>query len=165
MLEKIIIGFVLSAISLTGCYVAYDQIKEVGRKEIRAEWDKAKAAQALEDKAAIFTRVKNNERIAAEQEATNKQLKDSHAKEIVQIRARAASDSAYRLRIPASVCSGFASGAKAEGSAGSNSAVAGTVVLPDETEKNLRGLMVEADLVTAGCRVSQDFIKNNGMAP
>ena len=145
--------------------MAYEHIKDGGRKEVLEEWGKAKAAQAAADKAAILERVKNNERIAAQQDADKQKLKDSHAKEIVQIRARAASDSTYRLRIPASVCSGFASGAKAEGSAGSGSAIAETVVLPAEIERNLRELMVEADLVTAGCRVSQDFIKNNGMAP
>lgn len=46
--------------------MAYEHIKDGGRKEVLEEWGKAKAAQAAADKAAILERVKNNERIAAQ---------------------------------------------------------------------------------------------------
>jgi len=160
---KLIAAGALLAALAAGAWYFHHSGYETGAAAVKADWDKAKAAQAIADNTAILAQVKNNERLAAHQDAINQQLKDDHAKEIAQIRTRVAADSTYRLRLPASVCSGFAKGAEAQSTSGSDTATAGTVALPDEVTRNLRDLMVEADTVTAGCRAAQKFIIENGM--
>lgn len=161
---KLIVAGALLAVLAAGAWFFHHKGFEAGKAEVQDTWDKAKAAQAIADNAAILARVKNNERIAAQQDVINQQLKDDHAKEIAQIRTRAGADSTYRLRLPATVCSQFAAGTKAQGTSGSDAAATGTVALPDEITRNLRELMVEADMVVANCRTTQKFVIENKLA-
>ena len=161
---KLIAASALAAALAAGAWYCHHAGYDAGVAAIQAKWDKAKADQAIADNAAILARVKNNERVAAEQQAINQQLKDDHAKEIAQIRSRAAADSTYRLRLPATVCREFAAGASAQSASGSTATTAGTVALPEQTERNLRELMIEADTVVANCRATQKFIIENKLA-
>jgi hypothetical protein len=134
-----------------------------GAQGVQADWSKETAERKTAETAAILTRIKNNERIADQQEADRQKLKKGHTDEIAQIRAAYATDRG--LRLPAAVCCGLAAGTEAESASRGNGSTSGTVALPGSIERDLRALMLEADTVVAGCRVAQAFIRDNGMAP
>jgi hypothetical protein len=134
-----------------------------GAQGVQADWSKETADRKTAETAAILIRIKNNEREIEQQESNRQKLKKGHANEIAQIRAAYATDRG--LRLPATVCRGLAAGTEAESASRGNGSTAGTVALPDQVERDLRALMLEADTVVAGCRVAQAFIRDNGMAP
>ncbi len=133
-----------------------------GRAEVQAKWDKEKREQAEEDKAALFTRIKNNERIAEQQALNDERIRNENKDEVAAIRAAYARPAG--LRLPASVCSGLAAGTQAESASGGNAAATGTLALPPAIERDLQKLMKEADTVVASCRAAQKFIRLNKMA-
>ncbi len=130
-----------------------------GRAEVQAKWDKEKREQAEADKAALFTRIKNNERIAEQQALNDERIRNENKVEIAAIRAAYARPAG--LRLPASGCSGSAAGVEAESASGGNAAFARTVALPPAIERDLQELMQEADIVVANCRATQSFIRVN----
>lgn len=134
-----------------------------GAQGVQAKWDRETAQRKTDENSAILSRIRNNERIAEQQEADKKRMKKGHADEIAQVRAAYAADRG--LRVDAAICAGFTEGARADGARGSDAGAAGTVALPEEVERDLRALMLEADTMLATCRVAQEFIRSNGMAP
>jgi hypothetical protein len=134
-----------------------------GAQGVQADWSKETADRKTAETAAILTRIKNNERIADQQEIDHQKLKKGHTNEIAQIRAAYATDRG--LRLPATVCRGLAASTETESASRGNGAAAGTVALPDSIDRDLRALMLEVDTIVAGCRVAQAFIRDNGMAP
>lgn len=135
---------------LTGHYI------ETGRQEVRTEWAIEKAE--IEEKA-------NDARLAEQQKqaAINESIKKGHANEINKIRANYATTG--RLRITAAACDQFAASGKAIGTSGSDAATTGTIALPEPIERDLRGLVMEADIMLANYRALQEFVKQNGLAP
>lgn len=138
-----------------------------GERRVQGRFDTFKQeVKTATDRAIERRRVENE--IATE--VHKKQLsaqKEGFKDEVSKIQGRYNADLAdatRRLRIPAAPgdCAGSAGEAKAESGQGSNDAPPGTVALPEETERDLRSLMAEADRIVASCRVGQQFIKDNG---
>ena len=141
-------------------YIHHKGVTE-GKAEVQQKWDADKLARSQAETAATLSRVKNNERIAEQQALDNAKIKKGHDDEIAAIRA--ANASPYRLRIPDSVCRGFASATPAQSPGVGNAPFAGTLALPEALERNLQDLIQEADTIVASCRAAQSFIRNNGM--
>jgi hypothetical protein len=72
---------------------------------------------------------------------------------------RSSSDAAGGLRVPRSICDGFAGTASASGRDGG---IAGTVKLPDQVENDLWQLVDDAAKVTAQAQACQQWIAGNG---
>ncbi len=134
-----------------------------GRAEIQAKWDASENARKVAEDKAIADRLKQNELRTAQVEADKQKLKKGYADELAKIRA--AGIATGSLRIAASVCGGSSTIGKTESTSGSAADIAATIALPDAITANLFSLMQEADTVTAGCRVLQDFVKSQDMAP
>lgn len=143
----------------------YDRGHKAGADEVQARWDAEKIKREESEKAAILTRIEENRLAKERDEAERQKLKKGYANEIAKIRADHARDAATGLHVDASICSGFAGSGQAESAGGSNARAAATVLLPEPTERDLRALMKEADTIVAGCRVGQEFVRVNGMAP
>lgn len=117
------------------------------------------AKRDAEDRAAIAQRIEDNaelQRLQSRQLAANER---NHADEIKTVQRTAAVLAAQRLRLPASACAGAA---QAEGASGGDGAAAGTVLLPERIDANLRALTLKADTIVANCRTAQRFIHDNG---
>lgn len=163
LILKGLAGLALAAALVAGYFAWHHHVLGQGRAEMKAEWAADNALRTKAENAAILHRLNSNDRIREQQEIDLKKMKKENADEIAKIRAAYATDG--RLRIPATVCSGFAASTEAGRASGGNAASAGTVALPAQTERDLRGLMQEADTIVAGCRAAQAFIRSNGLAP
>ncbi len=131
-----------------------------GRAEVQAKWNQEKRELAEAEKAALLSRIKNNERIAEQQALDNEKIKKGHKDEIAAISAA----NAHRtgLRVPASICGGSAAAAQTSSAPGSDATATGTIALPPAIDRDLQDLMEEADQVVASCRSTQQFVILNG---
>ncbi len=135
-----------------------------GKAEVQALWDADKDARKISDNKAIADRLRANELRATQYANEKSQMKKGYENEIAKIRAVAGS--APRLYLPAEICNQRPAGSgETDSASGGSSAPAGTVALPAALASSLFALMQEADEIVAGCRVAQDFIKSQGMAP
>lgn len=134
-----------------------------GAQGVKADWAQETAERKTAENAAILTRIKNNERVAAQQDVDRQKLKKGHADEIAKIRSAYAAD--RRLRINAKLCIGFAAGPNAESANGGDDGTAATRLLPEAYDRDIKSLGIEYETAIAGCRVAQKFISDNGMAP
>lgn len=134
-----------------------------GTHRVQAKWDKERAERAEADNRAMMTRLRNNERVAEQQQIDKQRLKKSRADEKTQLDATYALDRG--LRINAAVCAEFARPAEAGGAGGSNAGTAAAGLLPEPYQGNIKSLMREAEDIVADCRTAQEFIRSNGMAP
>lgn len=157
-----LIGAILAALAGGYWWIHHTGVVS-GREEVQTKWDADKNRIKIAEEKAIADRLRANELKQAQYEADKLKLKKGYANEIAQIRADSAT--AGRLRLPASVCDGFASGGDSKGTSGSSAAIAGTVLLPASISRNIQDLARQADEIVAGCRVAQEFIKSQGMAP
>lgn len=139
-----------------------------GRAEVQARWDAEKLATGEAEKRAVFDRIRNNERIAQQQEIDNEKITAAHQSELAAVRAFADAHAGQlgRLQFAANCPGGSAAGAaKAKSAGASDGATAGTIALPEPLARDLWALMAEADTVTVNCRALQQFVIDNGMAP
>ncbi len=153
----LIIGALVGAIALFCGGFAGGVRYEAG---IAAKRDLARERAQSE---AVLAVVAENEAIQKSNEAKARKVSKSHADELATIRAQFNADRAGGLRVTAAVCDAVTFKADTPGSAGTNGAAAGTVVLPESLERNLWQLTREADEVTAKARALQDFIRENGL--
>lgn len=147
------------AASLTG----YGYVK--GLHHAEAAEHVRDAARTTAENTAILKRVSDNKALAAKQEAEKQTLKKGYQDEIDAANATANRNKPAGLRISAAICNSAAGSTKSQGSSGGNVPTAGTVILPENIGVDLRALMLQADKVVASCRVAQEFIKSEGMAP
>lgn len=175
VMKLIAIALLLAAVASAAMWYRSSLIEDgrvEGRAEVQEKWDKeTKARKAAED-AALVKRVADNIKEKADQEKLKAKEKENHETAIAvltQNLAAAKRDIAARggLRIPrpAGGCEGPAASTEAGSTAGSDSATAGTVALPDEITRNLLDLVDEADKVTEQARTCKAFVEDNGMSP
>lgn len=134
-----------------------------GSQSVQSAWNKETAERKESENKAVFQAIKNNDRIAEQQEIDKQKLKKGYTNEISKINAAYAADRG--LRINANVCAGFTATAKTEGTSGSNAATPRIELLPETYATNIKQLMKEADDLVAGYRAAQAFINDNGFAP
>lgn len=137
--------------------------KIAGRQEVQAKWDAEKLATARAEKEAVFSRIKNNERVAEQQALDQQKIRTANEKEIADVRAVPVA--AGRMRVSQGFCAGFASTTQTSGSSRGDATTTAASALPDPYARDIDALMLEADLVVAGCRAAQGFIRVNGLAP
>lgn len=137
-------------------WLAYDTIYDRG-------YEAAEAAQAIAERAAQIERAVENAAAVKQHEDTNNDLKDRHAKEIADSRARSAA--APRMRVSAEICRGFTGSAEAESAGGGDDRDSATRLVPEGIDEDLRAIEVKIEAVFAGCRTGQSFIREHGMAP
>lgn len=134
-----------------------------GGNAVQADWDHAEAERLREEKQAVLDRIHDNLQAKAKQDADRQRLKKGHADEIAQIHATY--NASRGLRINANICAGFTEGTEADGASGSDDRTTNTRLLPEPYAGNLEELMLKADKIVASCRVGQQFLVENGMAP
>lgn len=156
MLEKIIIGFVLSLITLTGCYVAYDHIKETGRKEVRAEWDKANVE-------ALKQRIQDIQKAKAEQANINKKVIADYEAKLKTLDDKYRAAQSVGLRLSKNACIRPAADTQADSAGISDEAE--SIRLPERIESGLFALARRADEVSIQLESCQRWIKDNGFYP
>lgn len=138
---------------------------EQGAAEVQKQWDQERLSMLSAHASALAQRAEENVKLAEANRKALSRQKKRYEDEIAEIkRSRAAADSPYGLRVPRSICDSpdSAGPAKADGTQGGDGPPAGTVVLPEQVERNLRGLMEEAATIVARCRLGQEFIRENG---
>src|SRR6476661_10425678 len=91
-----------------------------GKKIERATWLEKESARVQAENAAILARVRNNERIAEQQEIDRQRITKAHHDELAQVRADIAR--APRLRIGPAICAGPASTSQATSTSRSDAA-------------------------------------------
>lgn len=133
-----------------------------GRAEIQAKWDADKNARKVAEEKAIADRLRANELKVAQFEMDKQKLKKGYTNEIATLRAARAKP--VQLRVHTDNC-GSASGSKANRTGASDTTTAGTGVLSSADSEAILVLMDKADEIVAGCRVAQQFLVDNGLAP
>lgn len=140
--------------------IGYSQLRlkwvDSGRQEVQALWDADKYQQSQAQAQAMNDRLEQNRVLALSHAKELQQQRESLKNEITTLRTQSAS--VFRLRINQNICHGFASATQAQGTEGSDGAIAGTRLLPETTSKALVGLMLEADEHVARCRVLQNYV-------
>lgn len=126
-------------------------------------YDTAKLEQDAAEKAAVLTRVAENRTIFRQQERDSAKLTKAHDDELAQ--TRAARVAAPRLSIPAAVCSGSAGTADTKSAGVSDRGNTSTRMVSAGTQQDFNAIEDRIETVFAGCRVAQQFIVNNRMAP
>jgi hypothetical protein len=157
------LGIVKAIAIIAAALALFGSGHHFGAQGVQADWSKETAERKIAESAAILTGIKNNERIADQQETDRQKLKKGHADEIAQIRAAYATDRG--LRINAKLCTGFAGTAEAKSTSGSDERTAAYWLLPEAYDRDIKSLGIEYETAIAGCRVAQEFISDNGMAP
>jgi hypothetical protein len=134
-----------------------------GKAIVQEQWDAAEKQRADAEQKATLKAIENNTRIAQQQEIDNRKVSNAHQSELTAVRAEYERP-AGRLRITSTVCDQFAGATKTDRTAGTDEAPAGTVVLPEPIERDLRRLARDADEVTATARALQEWTRKNGFA-
>lgn len=94
------------------------------------------------------------------QRAINRRVSNEHQKELAA--ARDYKPAAAGLRLPATVCNQAAGQTETASAGGSDGATAGTIALPENIGRDLRGTAKEADIVTSIARGLQNWARENG---
>lgn len=135
-----------------------------GRDNVRQQWEQAKDAQVVAENKAIAARIAENAAAATKANAEKIAIKKGYENEIVTLRAARAAV-APSLYVPSSICEGFTATAEGRSTGRGSTDPAATRLLPPAPAANLYALVDQADEIVAGCRVAQEFIKSQGMAP
>lgn len=133
----------------------------IGGALVQGRWDRDALIKAQAEKIAIINRLAANAKLATEQEAARKLTQKGYEDEIA--KNATAALAAGKLRYSEGFRAAFAVSGTSQSTDGSNAGTAATGLFPEPYAGNLRELMQKADTVTASCRASQKFIKDNGM--
>lgn len=156
MLDRAIIALILVGGLAGGAVLGYRHIKETGKQEV----------VAADNKATVVALGKRNDEIVAAKakyDEETKQLKKGYANEIDTIHAAYAKSD--RLRFRAGTCQRLAPDTQANSASGSNGRDAEAWGFSPEVESSIKQLGQEIEEKFASCRVAQEFIRKNGMAP
>jgi hypothetical protein len=130
---------------------------------LNAEIQAIKAKHTATENKAITDHLTQIEQEQTAHELDRQKLKKGHADEIA--RSRALSAAAPGLRVGPEICRGFAGQAKTEGAGGSDGGDPATRLVPPGIDADFRALGLKIEAIFAGCRVAQQHLEKNGMAP
>ncbi|WP_194720833.1 hypothetical protein [Noviherbaspirillum malthae] len=133
----------------------------LGKKLEAGKCAETAAVSAKAETAAVLSRVRNNERIAEQQEIDRQRIEKAHHEELAQVRADIAR--APSLRVGPAICSGFAGSAQAPAASGSDGADSGTRLLSPEMDRAVKALIEETERVAATGRACQAFVASSGL--
>lgn len=133
----------------------------VGSQHVQARWDSEAANRTRAESSAIMARTSENARIAEKQRANEQNRRKVHTDEIGNIIADRLN--AGRLRVPESICAGFAGATEAASTSRGDATTSRGRLLPETIERDLRDLMAEADTIVANCRMAQGFLFDSGL--
>ena len=163
MSEKIIAWLVVAIIVCAGGYVTYEHIKDLGRKEVQAEWDADKDRQDKAAKAAIAKREAENAQVAAAQSETIKLIKQGEANDKTHNDAVHVAVVDSMRRDPRSQGRGLASSTKTENPSEPDKTTTGAWLLSDAGMQDLFALLRNADELASQCRAQKKFITDNNL--
>jgi hypothetical protein len=158
-----IVGGLLLAIAL------YFSGQHVGRKLERSTWQAKELATAAATTAELQAAQAKYIRAQSFNEATARKASADYANSLAVLTqkydaARAAIAAAGGLRVSRSICAGAdAAATQTTGAGRPDGGAAGTVALPDETQRRLFELTAEADALADRLRALQGWIVANGM--
>ncbi len=152
-------GIILAALLALSAVGGYKK----GSGDVQAKWDKQTLADSKATNAAMGER--NQEIVAtkAQYEEDKKLLKKGYSNEIDIIHAGYAKSG--RLLFGQGTCQRLTSVTQTPGPGGSDGGNAETWGFSPEVEQGIKSLGQEIEEKFASCRVAQDFIRKNGMAP
>jgi hypothetical protein len=155
----------LLLVALAGAGGAYEHETGItkGKAIVQEQWDAAEKQRADAEQKATLKAIENNTRIAQQQEIDNRKVSNAHQSELTAVRAEYGRP-AGRLRITGAVCDQSAATTETDRAGGADAAPAGTVVLPEPIERDLRRLARDADEVMATARALQEWARLNGFA-
>lgn len=139
-----------------------------GAKAVQGRWDASKALFLAAQDKLITDHVKDIEKLMDEQDATNRKVSNDHEDALQRLgekydRDIAAVAATGGLRLPSSICSGsVATATETASNSGHHEDFAGTVKLPEETERNLFSEAKRADEIVEQLRTCQSWISGNG---
>lgn len=166
MNNLVLYGMMALAVSLTLVgthFKAFSSGEEFGRMAVEAEWKEDNAKRYEAEKQAIFQRLKNNEHVEEQRELEKKELKKGYQNEITNLRSTIANTP--RLRINSNSCAGFTGSVKAEGTGRDDAGVTTTWELPEAVDRDIKSLAEKYEVAIAGCRLGQQWVIKEGMAP
>jgi hypothetical protein len=140
----------------------------------RAVWVAKDRDREAAEKVAVLKQAQDALAQRAAQAAVSFQVEANHAKALQDLKTRNAaliteSRAAGGLRVSRALCNGdggpLLAGSKADGADGLASYLAGTVALPDDTQRRLRTLASDADEVVEDFRAVQAWATLNGYVP
>ncbi|MFM0608690.1 hypothetical protein PQR05_29590 [Paraburkholderia sediminicola] len=151
------------------------QARADGATAERAIWTEKERQREAAEKEAVIRRAQEAFAQQAENAAKNLQVETDHAQAIQALKNRVAaldaeSASFGGLRISRSVCdaasdSALPAGPEADGTDGFTSWIAGTVALPEVTQRRLRAYAVEADELVEDFRSVKQWAEEHGFMP
>jgi hypothetical protein len=141
----------------------------------RAVWAEKERQREAAEKEAVIKRAQDAFAQQAENAAKNLKVETDHAQAIQALKNRVAaldaeSASFGGLRISRSVCDasdsgGLPAGPEADGTDGIAAWIAGTVALPEVTQRRLRAYAIEADELVEDFRSVKQWAISHGYAP
>lgn len=143
--------------------------QHVGRKLERSAWQAKELATAAATTAELQAAQERYTRAQKFNEATARKASADYAQSLATLTqkydaARAAIAAAGGLRVSSSICAGAdAATAQASSTGRPDGGAAGTVALPDETQRRLFELTAEADALAERLRALQGWIVANGL--
>jgi hypothetical protein len=164
-----------AAIALfAGLLFAWHQVvesfREQGRDEVHAAWAKADLIRQTAEQELIQKRNEDNARQLLLYEAKNQEVRREYARRIELQNRNNARDIAdlraaggLRIKLPSTVCSGFASQANAQSTGLDNEN--GTSRLPEQIENGLLQFAVDRDQEIIQLGACQKWIRDNGLYP
>lgn len=138
---------------------------KVGGDRIQAKWDAAEKSRIAADNAALLSRIRNNERIAEQQELDRQRITKAHHDELAKVRADIARSHASGLRVGAAICDGFTRAAEAESASDSHGTNPGGGLVRHDVGRDIAALKLRVEEALAAGRACQAFITAEGMAP
>jgi hypothetical protein len=165
---KIGAGIALLAGLLFAWYHIVETFREQGREEIQLKWNKADQILHTAEQGAIQKRNEDNARQLLLYEAHNQEVRREYerrielqnrdnARDIADLRAAGG----LRIKLPTTVCNGFASKANAESTRLDNEA--SSTRLPEQIEDDLFQFANERDQEIILLGSCQKWIKDNGL--
>lgn len=133
-----------------------------GRAVVRTEWTLAEAKRDERERMSLLSAYEHNEQVKAKQGEVNDLLKKGYDSEIIDIRTMY---NAERLRVGPKFCGDSAVPTIANSPGGSDGAVATTRVLPEDIERDIKALGQTLETAMTACRVAQQFLIQNHLAP
>jgi hypothetical protein len=130
---------------------------------LQSEWDKETADRKDAENRAVFDRIRNNERIAEQQEIDRQRITKVHHDELAKVRADIAR--APGLRVGPGICAGFASGTETKSVGGRDGANTGGGMVREDVRRDIDALKLRVEEAFAAGRACQEVIRSNGMAP
>lgn len=126
-----------------------------GAQGVQADWNNERADRKEAENRVVFERLRNNERMAEQQDLNNRKITEKHNAELAQVRADIARSPG--LRVGPGICAGFAAGTQTKGSSRGDGADPGAGLVREDVRRDLNALKIRVEEALAAGRACQKF--------